>query len=209
MFVEAGQDAVTKVSTSWVRASLDAFSLPMVVSVPVPCPAEQKPPKPWVGSTAVASGSSPASRWAEACWARASSSVSRGSTRSGRPTVPISSDPPVNTAATVPCCSERVRGVVRGVSGGGQRFEDEAGVDGDAVAVVDGCPLEGDAGLGGHEIGGAREASQFQAAGDVVVVDVRLGDVRDPHPAAGRRREHPVDVARRVDATAVRSPPAR
>ena len=78
------------------------FSLPMVVSSPSDWAEEQKLPKPCVGSTAVSSGRSEASRWAEACWARASCSVSRGSTRSGRPTVPISSDPPVKTTTARP-----------------------------------------------------------------------------------------------------------
>ncbi len=80
-------------------------SRPMVVASPVAVPAEQKLPKPCVGSTAVSSGSSAASRCAESYWARASSPVSRGSTRSGRPTVPISSEPPVKTATASPSSS--------------------------------------------------------------------------------------------------------
>jgi len=38
-----------------------------------------------------------------------------------------------------------------------------------------------------------------QATGDVVVVDVRLEDVGDPHPGRGGDRKHAVDVALRVD----------
>ncbi len=92
----------TKVSTSRVSASLDLRSRPIVVASPSAWDEEQKLPNPCVGSTCTASSSSSASRWAEACWARASCSVSRGSTRSGRPTVPISSEPPVNAATPRP-----------------------------------------------------------------------------------------------------------
>ncbi len=79
-----------------------AFSAPMVLCSPPEAVEEQKLPNPWVGSTLTPSSSSSARRWAEACCARASSSVSRGSTRSGRPTVPISSEPPVKAATARP-----------------------------------------------------------------------------------------------------------
>lgn len=96
---------------------------------------------------------------------------------------------------------EDVRGVVRGVSGRGQCTQGQGvlcGEDHD-VPVVDGGVADGDPGGGRDEVGGTGETGQFRAAGDVVVVDVGLDDVGYPHVAPGRRRDHPVHVARRVD----------
>ncbi len=67
----------------------------------------------------------------------------------------------------------------------------------------------GDAGPGGDQVRGARDAGQLQAAGDVVVVDVRLDDVGYPHP-----RRAAAAISRSMSrggstTTAVRSPPAR
>lgn len=73
-----------------------------------------------------------------------------------------------------PVLLKDVRGVVRGVTGRRQCLQREIGVDDRAVPVVHGYPSEGDGGPGRHEIGSAGEAGQFQAAGDVVVVDVGL-----------------------------------
>ena len=59
--------------------------------------------------------------------------------------------------------------------------------------------------LVGHPVGGvdvvrrAGRPCQRQAAGDVVVVQVGLEDVGDPHPRPLRQGEHPVDVTLRVD----------
>lgn len=100
-----------------------------------------------------------------------------------------------------PVLLQRVRGVVRGVAGRHQRPQRQAGagIDLMAVAVVDGCAPVGDPGHGGHEVGGARDAGQFRAAADVVVVDMGLDDVGYPRSAPSRRRDHLVDVTRRVD----------
>ena len=116
-----------------------------------------------------------------------------------RPVVPCSIDPPVNTPCTVPSASlQHVADVVVGVAGG----VDDAELDGsgvDDVAVGDGASLVGDVVSGGHDVLGAGGAGQFQAAGDVVVVDVGFQDVGDPHAAVGGEVEDPVDVALRVD----------
>ena len=69
------------------------------------CVAAQKLPKPCVGKISAESGSSRASRRAEACCARASAGVLAGPSRSGRPVEPNSSDPPVNTPAAWPPAS--------------------------------------------------------------------------------------------------------
>jgi hypothetical protein len=70
---------------------------------------------------------------AQACWARAG----RGSTRPGRPTLPISSDPPVNaaTAARPPSTTQHV---VRCLAGCGDGAQQHALVHHDGVAVDDG-----------------------------------------------------------------------
>ena len=77
----------------------------MVEDLPSAWVAEQKLPKPWVGYTSVSSGSSAASRCAEAYWAWASAPVCAAPSRSGRPVEPYSSDPPVNTAGGCPAAS--------------------------------------------------------------------------------------------------------
>ena len=74
----------------------------MVDDSAVDCVAAQKLPKPWVGYTLVSSGSSAASRCAEAYWACTSSPVLAGPSRSGRPVEPNNSEPPVNTAGAWP-----------------------------------------------------------------------------------------------------------
>lgn len=106
---------------------------------------------------------------------------------------------------------QHVGGVVRGVAGRRQCAQGQAGggVDLAAVAVVHGDAVVGDAGPGGDEVGGARDAGQFQAAGDVVVVDVRLDDLGYPHP-----RRAAAAITRSMSrggstTTAVRPPPAR
>ena len=85
-----------------MSAGLISFSCPMVDEAASDCVAEQKLPKPWVGKIWAASGSSAASRRAEAHCARASAAVASGPSRSVRPVEPYSSDPPVNTPATPP-----------------------------------------------------------------------------------------------------------
>jgi hypothetical protein len=87
------------------------------------------------------------------------------------------------------------------VAGRGRRAQGQAGfsVDLRTVAVARRYALEGDAGSGRHEVGGARDPGELQATGDVVVVDVPLDDVGDPHPAPSGRRDHLVDVSRWVD----------
>ncbi|GAA3120586.1 hypothetical protein GCM10020254_79660 [Streptomyces goshikiensis] len=82
---------------------------------------------------------------------------------------------------------------------GGQRPQHDAVVDGHRVAVGHRGPGEGDPGGDRYQVSGAGQAGQVRAAGDVVVVDVGLHHVGDPHPAYGCRREDPVDVAGRVD----------
>ena len=81
------------------------FSTPIVEAVASDWVAEQKLPNPWVGITRVWSGSSAASRCAEAYWWCTRSWVCPGPSRSGRPVEPNSSDPPENTAVALPCSS--------------------------------------------------------------------------------------------------------
>ncbi|CAO0834343.1 hypothetical protein SMICM17S_13243 [Streptomyces microflavus] len=73
-----------------------------------------------------------------------------------------------------------------------------AGVDVHTVAVGDGDAGEGDVRAGRHEVVGSGDPGEFESAGDVVVVDVGLHHVGDPHSAPGGCRQDLVDVARRV-----------
>ncbi|GAA2619362.1 hypothetical protein GCM10010307_01840 [Streptomyces vastus] len=91
--------------------------------------------------------------------------------------------------------------MVRGVPGGrhGAQGQARIRVDLRTVAVVYRYRREGDPGPGRDEIRRTRDPGQLQAAGDVVVVDVRLDDVRDQHPTPGRRRDHLIHVTGRGD----------
>ena len=70
---------------------------------------------------------------------------------------------------------EDIGRVVRSVAGSGQRPQREPPVDGDRVAVRDGGVREGHRRPVRHQVPRAADPGQFQAAGDVVVVQVRLG----------------------------------
>ena len=82
---------------------------------------------------------------------------------------------------------------------GGQHGDPHAVTDGDHVAVVHRYAVEGDRVGGVDVVRGAGRRGQGVAAGDVVVVDVGLEHVRDPHTGRCRRVQDAVDVALRVD----------
>ena len=84
------------------------------------------------------------------------------------------------------------------VAGGGHRGQDEL-PGGDLVAVPGRDPAEPHLLGRRHNVSRARRLRQRQAAGDVVVVDVRLQHVRDPGPGGLRGLQHPADVSLRVD----------
>ena len=67
------------------------------------------------------------------------------------------------------------------------------------IAVTHPDPVEADRVVGVDQVRRTGRPGQRIPAGDVVVVDVRLDDMRDPHPGPRGRREHPVDVPLRVD----------
>ena len=69
----------------------------------------------------------------------------------------------------------------------------------DRLAVRDGSALEPDGVRGVDEIAGAVGAGQDQPAGDVVIVHVRFGHVRDGYPGVTGGRLDAVRVALRVD----------
>ena len=71
--------------------------------------------------------------------------------------------------------------------------------DVDDLAVGDRYPLVGHRVRRVHMVGGTRGPGQRQAAGHVVVVDVGLEDVGDPHPTGRGQGQHAVDVPLRVD----------
>src|SRR5215469_3749000 len=85
-----------------------------------------------------------------------------------------------------------------GVPGGGQH-PDLHPADLHGVAVADRGALEGDGVIAIDQVGRAGRPGQREAAGDIVIVYVRLGDVGDAHASAGGQRGHPVGVPLRVD----------
>jgi hypothetical protein len=94
---------------------------------------------------------------------------------------------------------EDVAQVGEGVTGRGQRGHPHPRADRDRVAVPDRRPLEGDAVVRVHVVRRSGGPGEGQASGQVVVVDVGLEDVGHRDPVALEQREHPVDVALRID----------
>jgi hypothetical protein len=84
------------------------------------------------------------------------------------------------------------------VPGSGQNLQAQGGGHGDPVAVGHRNPLEAHLVRGGDQVAGAGQTGQSQSAGDVVVVQVRLGDVGDPDTDASGLVQDPVDAALRV-----------
>ena len=70
--------------------------------------------------------------------------------------------------------------------------------DGDDVTITHRHPVEGDLVVGVEVVRGAGRVCEGVAAGDVVVVDVRLEHVRDAHTRGGGECEDAVDVALRI-----------
>ena len=76
---------------------------------------------------------------------------------------------------------------------------DGEGADAELLPVRDRIALVGDLLLGPHEVGRRVSAGQDEPAREVVVVQVGLGDVRDPHARGLRGLLDPVRVPLRVD----------
>jgi hypothetical protein len=96
---------------------------------------------------------------------------------------------------------ELVQGVGQmreGVAGGGEHRDPHPVADPDDVAVAHRHPFEGDVVVGVDVVGRAGRLGQGEAAGHVVVVDVRLEHVGDPHARLGGQRQDAIDVALRV-----------
>ncbi len=69
----------------------------------------------------------------------------------------------------------------------------------DEVAVDHSAALVSEIVAGGNDVLGIDGAGEFEATGDVVVVDVGLEHVGDPHAVFGSELQDAVDVALRVD----------
>ena len=89
--------------------------------------------------------------------------------------------------------------VAERVPGCGQGPHHHRRAHGHVLIVGDRGPVVGDLVGGVDEVRGAGALGQGQAAGDVVVVDVGLEHVADPHAFGGGQVEDAVDVALRVD----------
>jgi hypothetical protein len=89
--------------------------------------------------------------------------------------------------------------VGEGVAGGGQRPHPQGVADLDGVAVGDRRPVEADRVGGVDQVRRAGGGGQRRPPGEVVVVDVRLGDVGDAQSVVRGQRGDPVGVPLRVD----------
>ena len=116
-------------------------------------------------------------------------------------------DAVLQQAAAAEQGSRRVRGrgvahqvgeVVRGVPRGRDHAHVEVAV-GPRLVVAHPDARELDVLVGRHQQVGPVPVGEHEAAGDVVVVDVRLRDGDDLHPGRGGCRLEARDVARRVD----------
>ena len=92
----------------------------------------------------------------------------------------------------------RIADVLGGVAGRVERLEPER-TEVEALPVANRVMLVAELGPGADDVARARQRGKLPAARDVVVVQVRLDDVRDPEAARARRVEIDVDVASRVD----------
>ena len=143
----------------------------MVDSSPTVAVALQNEPNPWVGITAAESSMPSTSLRTDFHWAWARPSVASGPIRSGRPTLPNSSEPPVNTASSLPSTltayetwwgvSGRVQYAPRHVAGLRTCRPRPSRGALELVFVAD-----------GYHVARGQFFSQHQAAGDVVVVHV-------------------------------------
>jgi hypothetical protein len=85
------------------------------------------------------------------------------------------------------------------MAGRGQHVQPHVGADLDDLAVPDAGALEAHRVGRIDQVGGTSLAGQCEAAADVIVVDVSLGDVRDACACRVGQRRYPVGVALRVD----------
>ena len=94
---------------------------------------------------------------------------------------------------------QHIRQVGEGVPRGGQHPDPHHRADLDDVPVGDRHPVEGHLVGRVDVVGRPGGERQRQPAGHVVVVQVGLEDVGDPHPPGRGQGQHPVDVPLRVD----------
>jgi len=93
---------------------------------------------------------------------------------------------------------EHVGQVSERVARRGDRGDPHPRPDLDGFAVAHRGPLEGHLVLGVDQIRGAGAPGEGEAAGDVVVMDVGLEDVRQPQAILGEQGQDAVDVPLRV-----------
>ena len=185
-------------SSGSVRAWLAASCSPMVEDrAPLAGPEEQNEPNPWVGNSAASGPASAARRRTEAYWSWVKPTVSASATRSVRPTEPYRRLPPEKTACFPPSSTMNDRWVCvwPGVATALTVSEPTRTVWPSVMGVR--SNLDGVGGV--DEIAGAVGAGQDQPAGDVVIVHVRFGHVRDGYPGVTGGRLDAVRVALRVD----------
>ena len=117
--------------------------------------------------------------------------------RSVRPTLPNSSDPPVNADRGAPVVDE-VRDVVEGVPWRRDRLHAQVSGD-ELIPVVDVAPLKREPLAVGEEVVRAPSSGEVEPARDIVVVDVGLGHERAAEPVGREQSLDAIEVALRID----------
>ena len=177
----------------------------MVVVRAAPGGAEQNEPAPWVGHTAVASGSVGQAAQRARTGRGPAPRCGPAPTRSVRAAAPTISDPPVNTptrGAPSRSRKDRCSSVWPGGGQGAQRQPAEV----DLVAVAEAAVVEGALPGGRGEDLRAVVGGELAGAGQEVGVQVGVGGVRDRAARAGRR---PRRTARRSrDGSTARARPS-
>ena len=197
---------MTKLSSSGAASSaLAAFSVPIVETRAAPGGAEQNDPAPWVGHTAVASGS-PARRRSDRYWARANSTVRSDVDEVGTGGRADDERPAGEHPDLVRPVQDEVRQVLRRVSGCGEGPQGQA-AEVDLVAVGQTDVGELSLACGGGQDLRVVVGGELPGAGDEVGVQVGLRRVRDAQvPGLGLPGRSPVGRSDGSTASARPSP---
>ena len=164
-------------------------------------PVEQSEPAPWVGWTATKSSIGRMTSWSERYIWWANGTAFSSPSRSVRPTAPTSSEPPLKSASgsSARVVSASAYATCSGVCPGVSSAVNRRRPDLERGAVGQAAMLVAQLGAGPDDVGRAGQGRELAAAGDVVVVEVRLDHADDPQIVRPGGLEVDVDVPTWID----------